>query len=82
MEAFDLNGNLFELDLDDLPARVVLHEHDHLDGVMFPARMTATERRKIDAKLADFEHDFRRAQKAGEIEGDRALLAKMEAFRL
>ena len=82
VEAFDLGGNLFSMDLDELPARVILHEADHLDGVMFPARMTAAERAKIATKLADFEHDFRRRQKSGELPGDRALLAAMEAFRL
>ena len=63
VEAFDLDGNLFSMDLDDLTARVVLHEADHLDGVMFPDRMTNAERAKIATKLADFEHEFRLGQK-------------------
>ena len=82
VEAFDLGGNLFEMDLDELPARVVLHEYDHLDGVMFPDRMTAAEKRKIAPKLADFEHEWGRMQKSGEVGTDRELLAAMEAFRL
>ena len=82
VEAFDLDGNLFSMDLDDLTARVVMHEADHLDGVMFPDRMTNAERAKIATKLADFEHEFRLGQKTGEIAGNRELLAAMEAFRL
>lgn len=82
VEAFDLSGNLFTLDLDDLPARVVLHENDHLDGVMFPDRMTASARGKIAAKVADFEHEWRRMRKTGEVPGDRELLARMDAYRL
>jgi peptide deformylase len=81
VEAFDLNGELFTLELDELPARVVLHEFDHLDGVMFPDRMTAAEKAKAAPKLADFEHAWAKGQKTGEIPDDRTLLKTFEAFR-
>ncbi len=82
VEAFDLNGELFTLELDELPARVVLHEFDHLDGVMFPDRMTPAEQAKAASKLADFEHAWRKGQRTGEIPEDRALLKSFEAFKL
>ncbi|NNJ25471.1 peptide deformylase [Alienimonas chondri] len=82
VEAFDLNGELFTLELDELPARVVLHEFDHLEGVMFPDRMTPAEKTKADPKLADFEHAWRKAQKSGEIPDDRTLLKAFETFKL
>ena len=41
VSALDRNGKRFELDLKDFPARVVQHEADHLDGVLFFDRMTA-----------------------------------------
>ncbi|QDT15925.1 peptide deformylase [Alienimonas californiensis] len=82
VEAFDLNGKLFAMDLEDLPARVVLHEFDHLDGVMFPDRMTPAEKAKAAPKLADFEHAWTKAQKNGEIPSNRALLKEFEAFKL
>ena len=37
--ALDRNGKRFELGLKDFPARVVQHETDHLDGVLFFDRM-------------------------------------------
>lgn len=37
--ALDRSGKRFELDLKDFPARVVQHETDHLDGVLFFDRM-------------------------------------------
>jgi peptide deformylase len=37
--ALDRNGKRFELELKDFPARVVQHETDHLDGVLFLDRM-------------------------------------------
>ena len=38
--ALDRQGKRFELELKDFPARVVQHETDHLDGVLFLDRMT------------------------------------------
>lgn len=35
VEAEDLKGRSFKMELDDLAARCVLHEYDHLDGVLF-----------------------------------------------
>jgi len=37
--ALDRNAKRFELELKDFPARVVQHETDHLDGVLFFDRM-------------------------------------------
>ena len=36
----DLQGNRFERDASDFHARVVQHECDHLDGMLYPLRMT------------------------------------------
>jgi peptide deformylase len=38
--ALDRNGKRIEFELKDFPARVVQHETDHLDGVLFFDRMT------------------------------------------
>lgn len=37
--ALDAAGQRFELKADDLLARVIQHEVDHLDGILFPDRM-------------------------------------------
>jgi peptide deformylase len=37
--ALDRHGKRFELELKDFPARVVQHETDHLDGLLFLDRM-------------------------------------------
>lgn len=41
--AFDRHAKRFELELKDFPARVVQHETDHLDGVLFLDRMKSLE---------------------------------------
>ena len=43
ISAFDRTGKRFELELKDFPARVVQHETDHLDGVLFLDRMRSFE---------------------------------------
>lgn len=70
IEAFDLDGEGFEMDLDDLPARVVQHETDHLDGVLFVDRIADEERLKLGPKLSGFESDFRKQQATGQFPSD------------
>jgi peptide deformylase len=43
MSALDRNGKRIELELKDFPARVVQHETDHLDGILFFDRMKSFE---------------------------------------
>ncbi|MFN8058685.1 MAG: peptide deformylase [Vicinamibacterales bacterium] len=43
VRAFDRHGESFEVTLRGYPARVVQHEADHLDGVLFVDRMTSFE---------------------------------------
>jgi peptide deformylase len=43
IKALDRRGKPFELSLKNYPARVVQHETDHLDGVLFFDRMKAFE---------------------------------------
>lgn len=70
VSAFDLTGKEFTLELDELPARIVQHENDHLDGVMFTDRMDAEEREKIEVEIQNFVDDFARKQEAGVIPKD------------
>jgi peptide deformylase len=47
VEAFDVEGAPFRLDAGGILARVILHEYDHLDGVLFIDRMTSRRRDRI-----------------------------------
>ena len=38
--ALDLEGQCFEVEAEGYHARVVQHECDHLDGILYPMRMT------------------------------------------
>ena len=43
LRAFDREGGRIDLTLRDFPARVVQHETDHLDGILFFDRMRTFE---------------------------------------
>ncbi|MFQ5732461.1 MAG: peptide deformylase [Planctomycetaceae bacterium] len=80
VEAFDVRGHAFTLSLDELKARVVQHENDHLDGVLFPDRMTDTARLELAPQLEEFEAAFRRRQEAGLCPSDEELKAAMRGL--
>ncbi|WP_339731325.1 peptide deformylase [uncultured Gimesia sp.] len=78
VEAYDLDGQLFEITLDDLGARAVQHEHDHLEGIMFPDRMVEAKRLELDSLIADFESEFQHKQKSGEYPSDDELRKQLQ----
>lgn len=51
VEALDLEGRTFTEEIEGYKARVVLHENDHLNGVLFIDRIPAEERKKIEIEL-------------------------------
>lgn len=81
VDAFDLSGQAFQYTLDDLPGRVVQHEYDHLEGVMFFDRMQPDGVAEIQAKIDDFEHVFRQSQQAGETPSDDELKKRLKALQ-
>ena len=53
IEAFDLRGQPFRMDLEDFPARVVQHEYDHIDGILFVDRMDRPAARGVRGRPGD-----------------------------
>ncbi|MEP7150062.1 MAG: peptide deformylase [Acidobacteriota bacterium] len=51
VQALDVRGEKFELDLKDLAARCVLHETDHCDGIVFLDRMSPLKRQLAKRKI-------------------------------
>jgi peptide deformylase len=71
IEAFDLDGQAFQMDLDELEARVVQHEGDHLDGIMFTDRMREEgTSEKVDLKIPLFRAAWQQAQRSGTAPSD------------
>ena len=81
LEAYDINGDGFEMECSEILARVIQHENDHLDGVLFIDRMKSGAVAELQANLDDLANQFRQSQAAGTIASDEELkrqLAEME----
>jgi peptide deformylase len=57
--AQNLEGEWFEIDAMDLPARCILHENDHLNGIVFINYLSPLKRDLLKRKI-------RKRQKAGD----------------
>lgn len=77
IEAFDLEGQAFRLDLDGFVARIVQHEFDHIDGKMILDRITEDQFDELIPQMAEFEEDFRISQKSGKFPNDDALTQQL-----
>jgi peptide deformylase len=70
VEAFDIDGQPFRIKTDDLPARVIQHETDHLDGVLFIDRIDETALAQFVTKLNEWNSNFRKQQSEGATPSD------------
>jgi peptide deformylase len=50
---YDENWNYFEEEYEGLKARVIQHEYDHLDGIMFIDRINPLRKKLLKGKLND-----------------------------
>jgi len=55
----DLDGERRTAEFTDLMARILQHEYDHLEGVLFFERMSPADRVRIKADLEAFEAQYR-----------------------
>ncbi|MGE0369303.1 MAG: peptide deformylase, partial [Candidatus Dadabacteria bacterium] len=51
VEAYNRDGDLIEIEAEDLLARVFQHEIDHLDGVLFIDRLSRLKRELLVRKI-------------------------------
>ena len=80
LSAFDIQGNPVDRVVDGFLARVIQHENDHLDGVMFFDRMTEEAKREIDDQLHELETVFESKQNTGGIANNEQLIAELDPW--
>jgi peptide deformylase len=51
VQAWNEKGRPFTMEADGILARVILHEHDHLEGLLFIDRLSAQKRERLLAKM-------------------------------
>jgi peptide deformylase len=67
VEAYDLEGNELAFEAEDLMARILQHETDHLDGTLFIDRLGPTQLAAIRDKLEEFELVYQSRRDTGEL---------------
>ena len=77
VHAYNLRGEEIRANLNGMLARVVQHEYDHLDGVLFVDRMTSTARAKTQPVLDEFELSFRSLRQTGAIPNDAVIASRL-----
>ncbi|QDV80610.1 peptide deformylase [Botrimarina mediterranea] len=84
VQAYDLAGNEIDETVEGMLARVIQHETDHLDGILFIDKMTPTERAEVDDDLYELEVDWQSRQNTGDVPSEETILARLaelEALR-
>ena len=51
VEAIDLNGEIFVEAAEGYKARVIMHENDHVNGVLFIDRVSEKDRKRLEPEL-------------------------------
>jgi peptide deformylase len=77
VNAYNLKGEEFRAKVNGMLARVAQHETDHLDGVLFTDRMSATAKAKVQPVLDEFEINFHSRRRVGEIPDDATIAARL-----
>jgi peptide deformylase len=80
VRAFDLAGEPIEFDADELFAKAIQHETDHLDGKLFIDHLGPLARHAMKGKLREFELELRKAQADGEVPDDAEIVRRLDAM--
>ena len=78
VQAFNEKGKPFTLEADGLLARVIQHENDHLDGVVFIDRGDEEFKKEAEATMAKRQARYLEKQKAKEAK-EKKIAAKLAA---
>ncbi|NIL95873.1 MAG: peptide deformylase [Planctomycetales bacterium] len=77
VSAYNLQGEAILKEMDGLTARVVQHETDHLDGVLFIDRLSETAAADVKDALAEFEAQFSERRSANQIPPDQQIAERL-----
>lgn len=80
LSGFSLSGEPLRLELSGMKARIVQHETDHLDGVLFIDKVSPEVRQELADEIEGFQRTFRGQQQRGEIPPDAVLLEQLRAL--
>jgi peptide deformylase len=77
VQAYNLEGQLLEMELTELPARIWQHEVDHLHGELFIDKLGPIGKLASRGALRELERVYRKAQAKGDLAPDDDLVRRM-----
>jgi peptide deformylase len=77
IQYYDRDWNFYDEWYDGMLGRIIQHEYDHLNGVLFFDRMSDEAARELADELDELETEFRSRQEAGAIPSDHELIAQL-----
>jgi len=80
VNAYNLQGEELRADIGGLFSRVVQHETDHLDGVLFIDRMSETAKIEVQEELDVFVTDFNSRRDTGGVPDDESIAARLKEW--
>ncbi len=80
VQAYNLRGEEISTSLDGMLARVVQHEYDHLEGVLFTDRVKASALDEVQPALDSFTSEFDRLRQQGEIPSDEQIAQRLQQW--
>ncbi len=80
VSAYDLSGNEINREIDGVLARVVQHETDHLDGVLFVDRLSETVHFGVEDALHEFKLGFSSQRERNAIPSDDEIANKIAEY--
>ncbi|MFP6750935.1 MAG: peptide deformylase, partial [Pirellulaceae bacterium] len=80
VEAYNLQGKQFSASLSEIMARVVQHENDHLDGILFTDRVATADKLDLEQTLDELAFEFQSRRDGGDIPDDKQVLARLAEF--
>jgi peptide deformylase len=78
VQAYDLAGNAIDRTVDGLLARVIQHEFDHLEGVLFIDRIEPGDQKVVEPALEEFALEFSGHRASGKISDDRQIETQLQ----
>jgi peptide deformylase len=53
IEYYDENWNLIEENYNGIPARIIQHEYDHIEGILFTDKLSPLKKRLLKKRLSN-----------------------------
>ena len=80
VSAYNLSGNEINWTVDGMLAKVIQHEYDHLQGVLFIDRVHESSQRQVEMDLVEFQLQFDQMRSTGEIPDDKTINSRLAAI--